>query len=300
MTDFGIRPPRYRLPEETRLGAVRLQVGDLTRSIRYYETVLGLRIAAGSAAAAGGVGLGPHQEDRVLVWLHERAGIRPVPRRGLLGLYHFAILLPDRAALGRFAAHLASIGVAAGSADHFVSEALYLSDPDGLGIEVYGDRPRASWRQQGGQLYMTTEPLDLQSVVAAAGQTPWTGMPPGTILGHVHLHVGELDRAAAFFHAGLGFDKTVWLYPGALFLSAGGYHHHLGTNTWSRGRSAMPEDARLLWWELVLPSPADADRAAASLIAEGFSAERAAGGWRALDPWGTELRLLGHADYPLV
>ena len=168
---------------------------------------------------------------------------------GLLGLYHFAILLPDRQALGRFVTHLAEVGAHAGSADHLVSEALYLSDPDGLGIEVYADRPRASWTTSGdgderAEIVMATEPLDLRSLVGEAGGERWTGMPAGTVIGHVHFHVGAIREAEAFYHAALGFDKTAWTYPGALFLSAGGYHHHVGTNIWAAGSPAATDRRR--------------------------------------------------------
>ncbi|MDQ3673784.1 MAG: VOC family protein, partial [Gemmatimonadota bacterium] len=130
----GIRPRDYRLPEETRLGRVRLQVADLDRSVEFYQRVLGLRVITRNAKIAT---LGPHGDDREIVELRHYAGARRVPKRGLLGLYHFAILVPDRAALGRFIAHLAEIGARAGMSDHVVSEAVYLTDPDGLGIEVY-------------------------------------------------------------------------------------------------------------------------------------------------------------------
>jgi len=229
---YGVAPPGYRLPDATHIGRVRLQVSDLERSVAYYRDLLGFRVAD---SRNGRASLAVHGDDRVLVELVERAGASPVPRRGRLGLYHFAILLPERAALGRFVAHLAEIGARAGMSDHFVSEAIYLQDPDNLGIEVYADRPRSAWRHEGGQLAMATEPLDVRSLVAASGGEPWTGMPRGTTIGHVHLHVGDLETAAAFYHAGLGLDKMVWSYPGALFLSAGGYHHHLGTHTWATG-----------------------------------------------------------------
>ena len=139
----GIRPKGYRLPESTHLGRVRLQVADLERSLAFYEKVLGMRVIRRTGDS---VSLGPHGEDREIVHLRQLRSARPVPKRGLLGLYHFAILLPDRASLGRFVAHLAEIGVYAGMSDHFVSEAVYLTDPDGLGIEVYADRPRDAWR----------------------------------------------------------------------------------------------------------------------------------------------------------
>jgi catechol 2,3-dioxygenase len=287
---YGIAPSGYRLPGDIRLGAVSLQVADLERSLAYYRDVLGLRVAE---QGAGRATLAAHGDDTPLVVLHEKRGVAPVPRRGRLGLYHFAILLPDRAALGRFVSHLAQIGERAGASDHFVSEALYLQDPDGLGIEVYADRPRARWRHENRQLVMATEPLDLQGVVAAAGGAPWTGMPAGTVIGHVHLHVGDIDAAAAFYHQGLGLDKVVWSYPGALFLSAGGYHHHLGVNTWAAGAApAGDDDARLLEWEIVTPSAADAGAALDHLAAAGHAVEeRAADGGVARDPWGTAVRL---------
>ena len=286
--EYGIPPPGYRLPDATKLGPVRLQVADIQRSLDYYQTVLGLRVLTRSEHAAS---LGP-AEDTTLVWLQARHGARPVPRRGVLGLYHFAILLPDRAALGRFLGHVEHIGAYVGTADHFVSEAIYLTDPDGLGIEVYADRPRATWRHQGRQLYMTTEPLDARAVAAAGEGKPWTGMPAGTVMGHVHLHVGDLDRAAAFYHRGLGFDKTVWDYPGALFLAAGGYHHHLGTNTWSSGAPAAEDQARLLSWDVVVPNRADAVNAARSLSASGCTPAEDAASWSASDPWGTTVRII--------
>jgi catechol 2,3-dioxygenase len=227
-----------------------------------------------------------------IIELHERPGARPVPRRGRLGLYHFAILLPERAALGRFLRHLGEMGERAGMSDHLVSEAVYLSDPDGLGIEVYADRPRDSWRRAGRQLAMATDPLDVENLLRAAGSEPWSGMPAGTVLGHVHLYVDDLDRATAFYHAGLGLDKTVWSYPGALFMSAGGYHHHLGTNTWAAGADpAGAEDARLLEWELVVPGTGDAASAVASLAAAGAEVEPSGSGGVARDPWGTAVRI---------
>ena len=286
--DYGIAPPGYRLPDATRLGPVRLQVADLGRSLDYYERVLGLRLLG---RGAGHAALGPEGEAEPLIVLDERLGVRPVPRSGLLGLYHFAILLPDRHALGRFVAHLGRLGEHAGSADHAVSEALYLTDPDGLGIEVYADRPRSQWQRHHRELYMTTERLDIRSLLAAGGERAWTGMPSGTTMGHVHLHVGDLDRAEAFYHRALGLDKVVWSYPGALFLSAGGYHHHLGNNTWSSGPPASDGDARLLEWTIVLPDASDVADAARSLRAAGFGAEASEDSVVATDPWGTSVRL---------
>lgn len=292
---YGEAPSGYRLPEATHVGAVTLQVASLERSVQYYTQVLGMHVAHRAGAT---VQLTPHGDDRVLVVLHEQRGSRPVDRRGRLGLYHFALLLPSRADLGRFVAHLAAIGARAASGDHWVSEALYLTDPDGLGIEVYADRPREAWRRSGRELLMATDPVELHALVQAAGETRWEGMPPGTVMGHVHLHVGDLAGAQAFFSEALGFDRMVWRYPGALFLAAGGYHHHLGTNIWA-GPGAIappPEEARLLLWSLMLPSVADLDAVQQSLTGAGYPAERSGAGASdptvtTQDPWGTTLMI---------
>jgi catechol 2,3-dioxygenase len=287
---YGIAPPAFSLPDATHLGGVRLQVSDLRQSISYYEQVLGLRvISAGDATTLGAPG-----DTRPLVTLQTRHGVTAA-RRGTLGLYHFAILLPDRAALGRFGAHLSRLGVPAGAADHLVSESFYLWDPDGLGIEVYADRPRQSWQQNGRELAMTTDPLDIADVIAAASGASWDGAPAGTRMGHMHLSVGSLEAAEDFYHRGLGFDKTVWNYPGTLFLAAGGYHHHLGTNTWSSGPSPLPEQAQLLEWEIVVPSPRDVAAANRSLETAGFTSKAARFGVLALDPWGTRVLIRANA-----
>ena len=287
----GIAPPGYRLPTPTRLGHVSLQVADLQRSIDYYQGVLGLHAIERTSTTAT---LGTQDCDTALVQLMARAGANASPQHGRLGLYHFAILLPDRAALGRFVTHLGNVGARAGASDHLVSEALYLSDPDGLGIELCADRPRNQWQRIDRQLRMASEPLDLADLVRAAGGVPWSGMPAGTVMGHVHLHVGDLEQAAAFYHSALGLDKMVWDFPRALFLAAGGYHHHLGINTWAGANAPRPTDAdaRLLEWRIVLPSAADVQRAAASLSAAGHAVATEGGDCIATDPWGTRVRLL--------
>ena len=290
---YGEAPSGYRLPEGTRLGRVRLQVADLARSLAFYEETLGMRALRRDGSIAV---LGPQRDDTPLVELHERPGVRPAPRRGRLGLYHFAILLPDGAALGRFVRHLGEIGERVGAADHLVSESLYLQDPDNLGIEVYADRPRSTWRRIGRELMMATDPLDVAGLLRAAGTDPWAGLPGGTVMGHVHLHVGDLPAASAFFSDALGFDRTVWQYPGALFFGAGGYHHHLGTNTWAGSGATPPpaEEAQLLEWTIELPDAAGLDAAAESLVRAGNPAERdgeAGGGLVTRDPWGTPIRL---------
>jgi catechol 2,3-dioxygenase len=287
---YGEAPAGFRLPATSAVGAVTLQVANLERSLEFYRATLGLaELGRDGGVAVLGAGARP------LVELRERRGARPAGR-DRHGLFHFAILLPDRPALGRFVQHLADLGVAAGAGDHLVSEAFYLSDPDGLGIEVYADRPRESWRRRGRELVMATDPVDVAAVVAAGGGSTWTGMPAGTTMGHVHLHVGDLALASRFYCAALGLDRIVWSYPGALFLSAGGYHHHLGTNIWagSSARAPAADQAQLLEWTLELPDADSVRNAASSLESAGFAAEIAAEGTlaRTRDPWGTPLALV--------
>ena len=286
---YGVRPTGFRLPEETTLGRVRLQISDLNRSVSFYTEVLGLRVLRRTEGSAA---LGTGDGDSTLVELVERKGATAVARRARLGLYHFAILLPDRATLGSFFGHLAKSGTRAGASDHLVSEALYLQDPDGLGIEVYADRPRDSWRSSGRELLMDTTPLDTGSLIRAAAGVPWAGIPSGTVIGHVHLHVGDLAKASDFYHQAVGFDRVVWSYPGALFVSAGGYHHHLGLNTWAGPAAQAPEadEARLLDWEIVLPTTGDVDRVRGSQEGEGYPTRQVDGMLVASDPWGTEVR----------
>ena len=286
---YGVAPPGFRLPAATAVGPVALQIVDLERSLDFYRAGLGL-VELGRERGAATLGVG----TRPLVELREGAGLRPAGR-GRLGLFHFAILLPDRPSLGRFVRHLADLGLRAATGDHRVSEALYLNDPDGLGIEVYADRPRESWCRAGRELVMSTDPLDVDAVVAAAGDGTWAGMPDGAVMGHVHLHVGDLMLASRFYSDALGFDRTVWTHPGALFLAAGDYHHHLGTNVWA-GAAARPpgaEEARLLEWSLTLPDAVALASAARSLRQAGFTVESAGNEVRTRDPWGQALRLFG-------
>src|SRR4051812_31941684 len=181
-----------------------------------------------------------------------RAGAPPRPP-GTTGLFHLAILVPTRVELARAARRVMRFGWSlTGASDHLVSEALYLNDPEGNGIEIYRDRPREEWRyDERGEMQMATIPLDLDGVMGelAPDANGDAGMPAGTRTGHVHLQVSELPAAEEFYEHGLGFDVTVRSYPGALFVSAGGYHHHIGMNTWtSQGGSPPPPGSRGLDW----------------------------------------------------
>lgn len=288
---FGLRPSGLRLPEATRLGPVRLQVGDLARSRAFYEEVLGLALLG---AEAGCATLGTaSSEGRPLVDLVERSGARAARGRGRTGLFHVALLLPTRPDLARFVRHLAAHGVEAGAGDHLVSEAFYLQDPDNLGLEIYADRPRSTWRANGRELAMRTDPVDLDDLLASAGDSQWQGAPRGTTVGHVHLHVGDLEAARAFYLEGLGFDCTAWSYPGALFFAAGGYHHHLGTNIWA-GRGASPQEgdeAQLIDWSLVLAEDAAREALVEQLRRQKIAVEGSPSAFALRDPWGTCLRV---------
>ena len=226
------------LPNDAHIGRVSLTVRDLDQSVLFYRDVLGFRESKrhGRSSHLG-------TADRVLIELHENKNAVAKPRRST-GLYHFAILVTSRAALGRSLRRLSEKRwPLSGASDHLVSEALYLDDPDGLGIEIYRDRPRSEWPVRNGQLLMATDPLDLQSVHDEPGaESPWSGLETGTVIGHVHLHVPHLDTAEQFYCGRIGFEPTVRGYPGALFVAAGGYHHHLGLNIWT-GVGAPPPPA---------------------------------------------------------
>jgi len=237
------------------MGAVHLTVADLDRSLDYYERAIGLRV---HKREDGEARLGAGGED--LLVLREQAGARPAD--GYSGLFHFALLVPSRPDLARFLAHVARDRVQlTGLSDHAVSEAIYLRDPDHHGIEVYADRPREQWE---GQVWerMTTLPLDTDDLLAAADvDGSFDGLATGTTMGHVHLCVSDVHDAVGFYRDLLGLDLVAELREQAAFLSAGGYHHHVGANTWqSRGAPFAPDDrARLERFTVVVPGEGTLD-----------------------------------------
>jgi catechol 2,3-dioxygenase len=249
------------IPPDTSIGKVRLRVADVDALATFYERVIGLRDVERDG---GVVRLGP-EGGAPLVEL-ESAPTSPLPPSFSTGLFHLAILVPDRAELARSLRRIAEAGWRlTGASDHLVSEALYLNDPEGNGIEIYRDRPRDQWNRDGDELRMATLPLDLESVLGELQQGESTaGMPGDTTMGHVHLRAADIPSAEGFYNGALGLDVMVRSYPGALFLSAGGYHHHLGVNTWqSEGAPPPPEGALGLdRYELVFPDEASRDAAA--------------------------------------
>jgi catechol 2,3-dioxygenase len=256
----GGAPAVAAIPAATRVGPVHLSVADLERSVGYYEQAIGLRVYAREDGTAA---LGTGGEE--LLVLREEPRARPAT--GYSGLYHFALLVPERADLARWLAHAAREQVPlVGMSDHFVSEAIYLSDPDEHGIEVYWDRPRHVWEGQVAER-MTTLPLDVNDLVGELGDwrnAPFDGLAAGTVMGHVHLRVAEIPATAAFYCDALGFALMAAFGAQAAFMSAGGYHHHVGANTWeSRGAGqAPPGHATLERATVVLPTAGDVDRLA--------------------------------------
>lgn len=287
--DIGIHPAE-RLPASAHVGRVRLAVSNLERSVRFYSQVIGLAVLEQTGSMAR---LGPQESENVILELMETPGVKPIGQGKRLGLYHTAFLLPTRQALGSFVSHLKQLGVRFGAGDHIYSEAIYLTDPDGLDVEVYADRDRSAWMFEEQEIVSATNGVGLGELMALSNG-PWTGAPQGTTVGHVHLYVGSLDGAAAFYHAALGMDITTWRFPGALFLSAGGYHHHVGLNTWAAGSPMASEhDARLLHWELAFSEPEELQHTAERLRRAGY--EETAEPMEApafKDPWGITVALV--------
>ncbi|MGE5177194.1 MAG: VOC family protein [Hyphomicrobiales bacterium] len=299
-----------RLDPATRIGKVRLTVADLDRATAFYRDRLGMAAIGGERGVAR---LGP-AGGAPLVELALRPGARRVP--GTTGLYHVAILVPTRADLARAIRSLADLGQRfQGFSDHLVSEAAYLADPESNGIEIYRDRPRAEWPRDGDGYVMAVDPLDVEGLLAEAGAgrggagggtgagaaaPKATALPAGTANGHVHLRVSDLADAEAFYVGLVGFDVTARYDRSALFVSAGGYHHHVGLNTWqSRGAPAPPPDATGLdYAEIVVPSDAALERVTARIASAGVAVEPRDGGRFARDPAGNGLLFRAETKTP--
>lgn len=277
------------LPADSGIGAVRLRVADLRRALAFYQGLLDLHVLdeSGERAVLGAAPDGPP-----IVHLLARPGIR---QRGehTLGLYHIALLYPDRRDLGRTLLRLFEQRVPfQGFADHGVSEAAYLSDPDGNGLELAADRPRQQWKRDGGDVIMFTQVLNVTNLLRAVDGDPWIGPPAGLRVGHVHLHVSDLVAATRFYSDVLGFEVTNSRFHQAVFLAAGGYHHHIALNTWARGK--RPPDnavAGLAEFTVQVPDPAARQALTARLAASGASVEEDGGGFVTRDPEGNAIRV---------
>jgi len=269
------------------VGEVSIKVTDLNRSIEFYEQIIGLRVLERLDGKASLTADG----TTALVTLEQPNGVMPKAGRAA-GLYHFAILLPSRADFSVFLRHLLETGYRFGASDHYVSEALYIQDPDDNGIEIYTDRPSAKWNWKDSLVDMATVQLDGQSVLAES-DAPWKGMPAGTIMGHIHLHVGDVDKAQRFYNEGLGF-KTVAYYPQAAFMSTGGYHHHIAVNTWQGVGAPAPAKltAGLSWYTLVFPNESTRENAVAQLESIGAAVAKDGDWYTTSDPSGNVIRLI--------
>jgi catechol 2,3-dioxygenase len=278
----------------THMGAVTLTAGDLDAQAGFYERIIGLQELHRDGNV---VELGAPGDGAPLVRLVGDPDAPPRPRR-TTGLFHLAVLTPSRTELARALNRVQGSGWRfTGASDHLVSEALYLDDPEGNGIEIYRDRPREEWRRgPDGELQMATLPMDVEGVLgSAAPGDAGAGMPAGTTMGHVHLQVGSIPEAREFYAEGLGFDPMVGSYPGALFVSAGGYHHHLGLNTWAgEGAPPPPSGARgLRSYEIVLPDEAALSATTAAAADAGITLEPDDDGVAVVvDPSGHRARLV--------
>ena len=262
----------FRLPEKTRVGHVVLGVTSLAESLAFWKNLLGFRVETAEEGKAAL--LFPQTGEEWVAMLREDS--RLPKASGCTGLYHLAVRLPSRKHLGSLLRRLADSGVPLeGLSDHGVSEALYLEAPDGLGVEVYIDRPREAWTFSRGQIIMVTKPLESRKLLAEGEETPWTGMPEGTTAGHIHLQVSNLDKAKAFYSGHVGLNVTQKGYPGALFFAAGDYHHHVGTNIWdSRNAKGAPAGtAGLRSFSLVLPSQEDVEALRTRTLQSGLPLE---------------------------
>jgi catechol 2,3-dioxygenase len=273
---------KFIIHPDTTVGKVTLTVRDLPMMTAFYNEVIGLTLKEQTAENAT---LGtPHE---TIVELYGNPAAQQV--EPATGLFHLAILVPDRPSLAHWLYQFQSSGYQLpGASDHGVSEALYLSDPEGNGIEIYRDRPRSEWPMKDGRIQMFTERLDFEGLMKEVPPAKWHKMPDETTLGHVHLKVHNIPESMAFYADVVGFDITSDEYPGAGFVSAGGYHHHLGMNTWhSAGARPLPPGAAgLAGYSIRLPDEAAREKVVENIQTAGIAVEETAEGPLVRDPAG--------------
>ncbi len=269
------------------VGEVNIKVKDLDNAITFYQNIIGFKVLE----KTDGKAVLTTDGKTPLLTLEQPADV--IPKAGRTsGLYHFAILLPTRADLSVFLRHLILTRYPFGASDHYVSEALYITDPDGNGIEVYRDRPSDEWTWNNGFVEMATVQLDGEGILAES-DAEWKGLPDGTLMGHIHLHVADLEKAEEFYNKGLGFE-TVCYYPQAAFVSTGGYHHHIAINTWQGvGAPTPPKNSvGLNWYTLVFPDQASRDKVITQLKTLGAPITAEADYYVTSDPSGNQIRLM--------
>lgn len=273
----------------TFVGQVSIKVQDLKRALAFYQEVIGFQILNQTERSANLTADG----KTALLSLEQPENVVP-KQRNTTGLYHFALLLPKRSDLGRVLQHLINISYPIGASDHYVSEALYLNDPDGNGIEIYADRKASEWTWQNGQVSMATEPLDAQSVLTEGKGEAWSVLPAETVMGHIHLHVSHLKNTEEFYEKGLGFQVVTRYGKQALFMSTGGYHHHIGLNTWAGEGALAPEvnSVGLRKFTLVFPSEEARDKVIQQLKKIGAPVKEKNGEIITSDPSGNNIQLI--------
>lgn len=272
------------------VGKVNLKVENLERSLAFYQQIIGFKLLG-------------RKENKALLTADGRTALLSIeqpenvkvkqPRT--TGLYHFALLLPTRSDLGSILQHLLNSGYPLqGASDHLVSEALYLADPDGNGIEIYRDRPSSTWEWNDGEVVMATKPLDAEAVLSEGNGKPWTGLPSATLMGHIHLHVSELEQTENFYQNGLGFEVVSNYHNQALFISTGHYHHHIGLNVWNGigAPSPLENSVGLESFTLVFPSEEAREQAINQLREIGAAVSKENQDFFTKDPSGNIIRLV--------
>lgn len=279
----------FHQPPVTFVSQVNIKVQSLERSLTFYQEVIGFKVYEKTDKSAKLTADG----KTVLLSLEQPSDV--VPKRGrTTGLYHFALLLPDRVDLAKILKHFLQTGYPLqGASDHLVSEALYLADPDGNGIEIYTDRPASKWEWNDQHVVMATEALDAENLLAEGMEQNWNGLPAGTVMGHIHLHVAELVKTEEFYTKGLGFEVVSRYGPQALFISSGKYHHHIGLNTWNGVGAPTPpaNSVGLDSFSLVLPDETSLKETVARLKEIGAQVSEENGMSIAVDPSGNRIEL---------
>lgn len=279
---------RFHNKPNTYVGHVNIKVLDLDRSLKFYQEVLGFQVLEQTNKTAK---LTTDGKTSVLS-IEQPENV--VPQHGkTTGLYHFALLLPKRSDLAEIVHHFIEIGFQYGSADHLVSEALYLSDPDGNGIEIYIDREPSEWTWTNGEVVMTVDPLNFEDLLSDEKKQTWKGLPVGTVMGHIHLHVSELEKTEEFYSKGLGFEVVNRYGNQALFISTGKYHHQIALNTWAGvGAPTPPENSiGLESFTIVLPDEAARNHVLTQLKSIGASVTEENGSFFTYDPSGNRIFL---------
>jgi catechol 2,3-dioxygenase len=282
MSNFHRKPNVY-------VSQVNLRVEDLQRSLKFYQDIIGFQILTQTPTKAE---LTADGKTTLLTIEQPEMVFARQPRT--TGLYHYALLLPNRSELGKVLTHFLQVGYPLqGGSDHLVSEALYLADPDGNGIEIYIDRPAVTWDWNNGEVLMATDPIDAEGLLAEGKGEPWSHLPPETVMGHIHLHVAEFEKVKEFYCNGLGFEVVCRYGNQALFISTGGYHHHIGLNTWNGMGAPKPQanSVGLIQYSLVFPSDEERSNAKERLVKLGYKVVNDERAFSTEDPSGNAIRL---------